>query len=206
MTTKAAVADIMTTLNAQNIARVYREANESQIARGMSWYADAHTFALSLDDDVERSAGIIAALSPRLDWERNMVLASRVYVDGFASGTLKGNCSKADEIFHHAPTFEVLSGPKVRAFARCIIDPTDRESVVIDRHAFDVAYGEVTSDLMRGVLDRKGMYEHVAALYVEAARQVGISPCQMQAVTWVVWRENHAAYRAHNLRRVNGEG
>lgn len=134
-----------------------------------------------------------------------MLLASRAYVEGFASGTLRSNCGKADAILSGSPTFDVLSGPKVRAFAACIIDPTNGTDVVIDRHAFDIAAGRTTDDNTRNILGRKGMYEYVADLYVRAARKVGISPAQLQAVTWVVWRENHAAYRAANVRRINGE-
>jgi hypothetical protein len=201
MTSKP-LPEIFGQMSAQNIVRVFRAANESQMARGMAWYADAHTFCVALDpDNVARAAGITAALSPRLDWERNMLLAARTYADGFASGCLKGNARKADAIYEGGEPLAILGGSKVRAFYGAILDPTAGH-VVIDRHAFDVALGRPTDDATRSILDRVGAYEYVADLYREAAAILGISATQVQAVTWTAWRETEAAYSAANLRAL----
>lgn len=196
---------IVAEMDVMNIVRVFREANESQYARGMSWYADARTFCVALDaSNVARAAGITAALSPRLDWAKNMTLASRVYAEGFASGCLKSNARKADAIFAGAAPLDVLGGDKVRAFYRAIMDPAAGH-VVVDRHAFDIALGRPTDDDARGVLSRVGVYDFVANLYREAAVILGVSPTQVQAVTWTVWRESEAAYAAANLRALESD-
>lgn len=176
--------------HASKILATFRRATDDQLAAGVAWYADAHSVALALDpQDVHRAAGVLAALSPRMPWDRNVLLAARTYADGQASGTLGGNCRKAERILNGERWQDVLGGDKVRAFAATIADPTDPDAVVIDRHAFDVAVGRVTDDATRSVLSRKGVYERFAAEYRKVARTVGLSPAQVQAVCWVVWRE-----------------
>jgi hypothetical protein len=199
---KTLAAEIMAELSVANIIRVYRNANESQMARGLSWYADAHTVALALDPhNVRRAAGIIAALSPRMDWDKNVIAAARVYAEGFASGCLTANARKADRIFAGETPLDVLGGDKVRAFYGAIVDPSAGYTV-IDRHAFDVAIGRVTDDETRSVLGRKGAYDFVANLYREAAAIIGVSATVVQAVTWTVWRETESLFVAANLRAL----
>jgi hypothetical protein len=188
----------------QNILKVYRAATDDQLRHGVEWYTDAHTFARSLDPaNVWRAAGIIAALSPRVQWERNMVLAARVYSEGFASGTLGRNCMAADEIHAGALPLDVLRGPKVRAFCCTIADPTDPYAVVVDRHALSVILGHVATDTeQKSYLRRKG-YETAAGAYREAALVLGVVPSQVQSVTWCVWRETYARNHAAVAREVN---
>ncbi|MDQ3276458.1 MAG: hypothetical protein M3Q39_15895 [Actinomycetota bacterium] len=176
---------------ADHIVRVFREATTDQLAAGMTWYADAHTVARALDpDNPDRAAGILAALSPREFWSRNVTLAARVYSEGKASGSLTANCAKADRIFAGEDWRDVLGGDKVRTFAERISNPTTPTNrVVIDRHAFDIAVGRKTKDATRAILSRKGAYRAFEREYVRAAKILGVTPTQVQAVTWTVWRE-----------------
>ncbi len=186
-----------------NILRVYRSATDEQLAAGIRWYDEAHTLAVALDPtNVERSAGVIAALSPMLGWGQNVTLATRAYADGVASGGLTASCDKADRILNgEAPLTVFGKGPKVRNFYLNILAPSDPNGgVTVDRHAFDIAVGRVTDDETRGILGRKGMYDHFAGLYHQAARIAGIGSPQMQAVTWVVWRQTAIKYAAANVR------
>lgn len=181
----------------ENILSVYRAARPEQIAAGLQWYADAHTFALAISNgDIVTGAGVIAALSPQTSWAQNMTLASRAFVEGFASGQTGANVSKANRILAGESPEDVLgwnnpkakSGHKVRNFYRNIVDPTGRECT-IDRHAHDIAVGEQTDSKTRGQLDRVGVYDLFADIYREAAKLVGIPVAALQAITWVVWRE-----------------
>jgi hypothetical protein len=183
------------------ILKVYRAATDDQIGRGTSWYADAHSLALALDPkNPRRAAGVIAALSPLMPWDRNVTSAVRAYADGFASGALPNSVKAANRILRGEDPDEVLGGDKVRAFFATIADPAGAETVVVDRHAFDIAVGKTTDDKTRGMLSRKGVYESFAAAYVRAARTVGIAPSQMQAITWVVHRETAIRCSAANRR------
>jgi hypothetical protein len=196
-----AAADLHPTV--ANILRVYRSATDAQLAEGIRWYDDAHTLAVALDpSNVERSAGVIAALSPLTPWGRNVAMATRAYADGFASGGMPSSLNKADRILNgEAPLDVVGKGPKVRNFYLNILDPSNANGgVTVDRHAFDIAVGRVTDDETRGILGRKGMYDHFADMYREAAKIAGIGSAQMQAVTWVVWRQTAGKFAAANVR------
>lgn len=176
----------------RRVLAVYRSAEESQVEEGLAWYDNAHAVAASLDPKrPRRAAGVIAALSPRTAWPRNLELAARAFADGHASGTMRMCTAAADQILAGADPLEVLRGPKVRAFFTLIADPSDPQTVCVDRHAIDVAIGWRLDEGLRSAwypLDRRGLYAVFAERYQRAARRVGILPSQMQAVTWVSWR------------------
>lgn len=182
------------TASTTNILRVYRAADADSLRNGMRWYADAHNFARRLDpNNVERAAGIIAALSPLNGWENNKNKAALLYSqngDGTNVGLFR-NVAKAQAIYSGGDPNVILKGDKVMAFYRTIVDPRGDIDPVIDRHAFDIAVGERTNDKRRGILSRKGVYLSFAAAYREAAITEGIGSAQMQAVTWVFWRKFH---------------
>ena len=202
MTTTRALASEVTP-DVANIVRTFRAATNRQFRQGMEWYAGAHDIAMRLDpSNVERAAGVLAALSPRLDWGKNIELAVRAYNEGQTSGCLKTNGAKADAILNGAAPLDVLGGDKVRNFYGTIVNPLDVDAVVIDRHAFDVAIGRVTDDETRKVLSRKGVYDEFANAYRAAGRIVGASPSQVQSVTWIVWRETTTKYSAANTRKA----
>lgn len=177
--------------SAANVLAVYNSADAESIREGLSWYLDAYNFARILDSsNPSRAAGVIAAMSPMMGWEMNKRVAEKIYAQGNAKGCgLKRNCEKAERIFNGEDPLDVLSGDKVRAFYRTILSPAGLIEPVIDRHAFDIAVGQVTDDKARGILSRKGMYNLFANVYIEAATIAGISSSQMQAITWVAWRK-----------------
>lgn len=224
----------------RNITRTFREATDGDRAIGYGWYARARDLAEELafqystkewfDDgedsfhawEVERAAGVIAAISPRLAWRKNVEYARLAYMtfDGmlregvttrmtpdeaaaYFAGmipTLNANARKAYRILSGESSEDVLGGPKVRAFYFTIVNPSDPRAVVVDRHAIDIAFGEVMDDARRGLaLGRKGSYDRVSSLYRKAAaiisRELGESwtPAQVQATTWTYWRRERAA-------------
>lgn len=192
------------TPNVANILAVYNGASADTVRAGLSWYLDAHNFARTVGGGrahhVARNAGIIAALSPLNGWENNKRKAAQVIamrgritvVKGQPNGIgLGNNVAKAIAIYRGADPENVLSGDKVTAFFRTILDPTGDIDPVIDRHAFDIAVGERTNEIRRGILSRKGVYADFANSYREAAKVAGIGSAQMQAITWVAWRELH---------------
>jgi hypothetical protein len=149
---------------------------------------------------LNRNAGIIAALSPMNGWTNNVRKAREVVsrrgniavAKGMPNGIgLGANVAKAIAIYKGADPLDILSGDKVTAFYRTIVDPTGDIDPVIDRHAFDIAVGEKTNDKRRSVLSRKGVYHVFAQAYRDAAKEAGIGSAQMQAITWVAWREAH---------------
>lgn len=216
-------------ISTRNVTRAYRAATDADREAGQVWYARARVLAADLarrERDhgprvragwadvtlVERAAGVIAALSPKVSWPRNVRLAEamyRLYVDRDANGAAKAlalpgvlgvNAFKAVRILWDGEDpREVLGGPKVRAFWWTIVNPDDPRAVVVDRHAVDVATNRVMTDLERGRLLRPaGAYERVAEVYRRAAvilsAEYGrsITPAQVQATTWTYWRRERA--------------
>lgn len=178
-----------------NVLGVYSNATAENLRDGLSWYLDAHNFAKTLDPaNVERAAGIIAALSPMSGWDNNKNKAAQLYRqngDGTGVG-MKNNVGKAIAIYNGSNPRDILKGNKVIAFFETIANPTAQTvPPVIDRHAFDIAVGVKTDDRTRGMLSRKGVYGQFAEVYCDAAKIAGIGSAQMQAVTWVAWREIH---------------
>ena len=198
-TRKALPAELTPTVD--NILQVFFEANDEQLSSGLGWYAMAHANAARIaHGDVECGAGVIAALSPLTNWDRNVFLAEKAFLDDHASGSFFSNCAKADAImFGWKDPLVALGGDKVRNFYRAIVDPADPEPVVIDRHAFAVAIGRVATDTERDtMLKRRGVYAQFAECYREAALSLShlfseyIPPSAVQAVTWLVWRDTKA--------------
>lgn len=188
-----------------NILAVYSMATADDIREGLAWYQTAHNWCKVQAGSnrphlIARNAGIVAALSPMNAWGNNKRKAALLIskrgkvkaVKGEPNGIgLSGNVAKAVKIYNGAEPLDVLKGNKVRAFYETILNPQGDVIPVIDRHAFDIAVGERTSDKRRGILDRKGVYEQFANAYREAAKVAGIGSAQMQAVTWIAWRNIH---------------
>lgn len=172
----------------ENIIAVFESATREQIVQGMSWYHEAHALALELSpDDVWRGAGVIAAFSPMQRWDINVRNARNAFATGVASGHTKAMCSAAQRILDGEHPLDVLKGDKTRAFASAIADPDGSTIATIDRHAHDIAMGDVYTDDTRKIGRR--LFRELSDAYRAAAEQVGIGVAQMQAVTWVVWRE-----------------
>jgi hypothetical protein len=66
-----------------------------------------------------------------------------------------------------------------------ILDPTDPDPVTIDRHAHDVAVGEIYGSRDRG-LDSKARYATLALAYRLAARKLNMIPNVVQSIAWIV--------------------
>ena len=165
---------------AVNIMSVYRRALSSDVEAGMSWYARAHDIAREAAD-VSIGAGILSALSPRMPWKRNVILARQGFVSPLDGGALTGSLVKANRILAGEHPLAVLGGLKTRAFYQNILAPSDDVTVTVDTHAIKIA------GLNRDSVG-KGMYNDIADGYREVAAYVGILPQQIQAITWTTWR------------------
>lgn len=176
-----------------NVLAIYDSATDTQRHTGAMWYYDAHAIACELDDNTERSAGVIAALSPQMSWLSNVGAAYSLYAGVVPDNVLPESVAKAQRIMSGEDPDSVLGGRKVRSFYRNILLPGTPGPVTVDRHALAIALG-ADPDTARfnppnpRVLERIGAYTYVASAYRGAARERGIFPHEMQAVTWVAWR------------------
>jgi len=183
-----------------NIMDKYRQASPEMLKGGHEWYNRAHDIANTLGKgNVERGAGVIAALSPQTGWGRNIDLATELFQHGTASHT-EDNLNKALRIHAGEDPREVLGGHKVRSFYENIVNPSNPNPVTIDRHAHDIAVGipfrgTATPENMPGKanvdlgLSAMGRYKHFEQAYKHASNELGIElPHKVQATTWVQHR------------------
>ena len=196
----------MTRTNVDNIKAIYQLATLTEQQDGIAWYPNARQIARNLADrhgiTTPQAIGVIAALSPRNRWERNVQDADAIIAAFKAGGaeqamltkvcTFSSNKAKAVKIL--TATFadlddvlEILSGPKLREFASCI---AGRPDVCIDGHAFCIWAANRTGLADVPAIGVK-LRREIKADYQAAADQLGITPSACQAITWVTWRRIH---------------
>lgn len=190
-----------------NILGVYHLANAADRADGGNWYNAAYRvcddIASQYGVHVNTVAGVVAALSPRNRWGRNIADAEnmvKLYTAGgedaansckvctFASGKRKALQILAENITEPDAIRAILNGPKLQEFFTCIVD--DRPDVCIDGHAYAIWIGERITLADVPPIGKK-LRETIKAAYIEAADILGVAPSTLQAITWVTWRRLH---------------
>lgn len=155
------------------------EHYEASEMDGITWYRDSRKFARGLAREhgtgLAKPAGIVAALSPQVQWGRNKLMAIEVMETGWTTGQTTANIHKAARIWEGERPLSVLGGPKVRAFYRAIMG--DPNAVVLDTW-MATAIGWPTNSFS------ERQYERCAAALTKAARRCGVAPADFQAVVW----------------------
>lgn len=186
---RAAGLPTLATLTAR-IVRTFDRATPSDVESGATWYSEAQELAVNLGRNsghgVEHAAAVIAHLSPRTTWTRNVTGAITLLTYGErADGIIGTNYQRAVDSLDHEHPLDSFGGPKTRRFAANIVG--DTEAVTVDVWACRV----VSVD--ENLLGRKGVYDAIEAAYQHAARQRGVEPSTMQATTWIVARNGRAS-------------
>jgi len=169
---------------------VSASAGELALARG--WYPTANVHAASIGEIGGHAgqvaelvgAGVLAAPSPGISWERNLLEAYTL-----ASGdwnrenfTAYGaNLSKAAAIMRTGEVAVHLGGPKTNAFAGAIFDPHGDNTAVVDRHiwsAFGVVHGQANAHV----------YEAADDAVEQLADMIGEEKHVTQALVWLIQR------------------
>lgn len=177
----------------KNILALLALATPQEVEEGLRWYEDANLFcttqAKAFGFSVEVVAGIVSALSPATDWDRNKADAIQVLANNrdHKFGTYGPNAAKAFAIRDVAAQERIdafFKADKTFNFYQNIVNPSAAEYVTIDRHALSVALGYVRKDKSVTTVE----YRELSAAYKLAARKAGMLPQQIQAITWCVWR------------------
>lgn len=179
----------------QNIWEAYEAASNHDIVEGLGWYEAAkHECQLLARRNglkLETAIAVVAALSPRVNWGRN-VIAAEALVRGYPGEGFGANKDKARRILAGAAPLDVLSGNKVVSFYHNIRRPTSSNEVTLDRWALRVAYGSGYTAKINTPTDKQ--YWEVANIYREVAAEVGLLPLQLQAITWVSIKRRAGAW------------
>ena len=193
-TTKKKVATKPRFKNAvKNILTILAHATAEEIKDGQDWYTNAKTFASEqaaiYGVSLEIVAGIISALSPATNWERNKFEAQQVLKGNrsFKYATYSTNVDKAFLIRNaglHVDVASFFPSNKTYNFYHNIVNPSDKMFVTIDRHALSIANGSVREDKTVTNVE----YKELAIAYTKAAKKLGLLPCEIQAISWEIWR------------------
>lgn len=178
-----------------NLQTLYREhTTASDKALGSAWYPTARAIISEWSESyavpVKTVACVIAAISPQIDWERNLVIADDVLADRAISigGALHANIAKARRILADNAEDTLMyfpHGPKVASFARNLWG--DSAFVTVDGHAAQAALNDVLSTITL----RWAPYVVFAECYARVAGKLGYAPSTFQAIIWHTWKRLH---------------
>jgi len=163
----------------------YASATETERIQGRLWYPTAtalcHEIAHAHGHDWHNVARTLAALSPKISWERNIALTWDIAAGRPVTAVLYANRDKAcASLDGH----RVLGGPKVRAFAAAILGY--RNAACIDTHMLRCA-GFPTEPRITDVRACK-------AALVRLAHETGEEARAVQAIIWLVQHNGPAPF------------
>lgn len=188
---------------AHNILAVLKKATKEEIDYWSNWYQHAHGHVRELaeqyDIPVEIAAAVAAVLSPNLGWNANLMAAKRVLDNWMHLGGAEGyqfwpnipayktNVNKAMKILETG-NLDLVKGPKVTVFYHSLLNPdrVERE-LVLDGHAINVWRG-IKTPLKNLRQPTKEERKAIIQDYRKVADLVGLTPQQLQAVTWFIWK------------------
>ena len=185
---------------AANILAMYLDADDATRAAGHEWYMleaqRCADFAARHKLVARAVAGAAAAISPGLRWEHTFAYLEALVRNPKAKVPTYclENVRRAVRCLRGEDPATVLSGPKVTAFY-ALLAGVSSDVVVIDGHAWNIARGEYCVFRSREgystpVTARVTPFRYriTAAAFREVAELVGAAPHQVQAATWIHWR------------------
>ena len=177
-----------------NIIKTYRQKTKSELN---DWYQEAHDFGIEVSemfDNVSKRQvlGIISALSPLKEWNKNKELAVDLILTGNA-GHMKRNVQKArdilalnDDINLDDNILNVLNGEKTKAFYYNMAYPKRKTGVTVDRHAIAIAIGRTATNKEQAI--SKEVYTFIEKCYIITAETLNLAPLHLQSITWQTWK------------------
>lgn len=213
MTSKNTVMEILGN-DTENVLKILESATPEQIKSGIDWYPLANRIATDAAEKENKPVNnliwMLAALSPNTDWKKNLAAFHQMLETGDTRHQTGVNKDKAKDIL--GGQLNRLGGDKVNAFARAIENPTGSTEAVIDRHALSIHVGRPLgkNDLEAATLANRSKsknpelnaYKIVADVYARVAEMTDFSVHEVQAITWVVWRDMHDVERKIGSNRV----
>lgn len=197
----------------RNLRKQWKRIDDVDRIEGSGWYPLAQGIVRQWSKHygytVDTVAAVVAAISPQVEWTRNLVIADDVLAHRPPSigGVLHVNLRKAEQlrdkdresiqnaasIAHGLPVwtlrarmgYQFPTGPKVLNFALNLAG--DMDAVTIDTHAFQCALDDPLSTI--GI--RPIIYAVVADCYRTVADELAISPATFQAVLWHYWKRRY---------------
>jgi hypothetical protein len=190
----------------ERLHAVWRRHDRIDLREGLVAYPRYHGTL----QDLARHYGVppphvvaaFVALSPNNDYMGNL-RSTVTLLEGRHAGAAVTACpvttynacrDRAWRFLHGEDFLGITKGFKTRSFYRNILDPLDPDPVTIDGHMINMVRGERQTMINVARSHRPSAYEHIAADVRAVAGEVGLIPCQLQAVLWFTWK------RIHNIR------
>jgi hypothetical protein len=183
-----------------NIIKTYKQSNQSELN---DWYQEAHDFGIEVSEMFEgvskrQVLGIISALSPLKEWNKNKELAVDLISTGNA-GHMKRNVQKGRDIlaikgsnYRECDSMvldfkirKILNGEKTKAFYTNMTYPSGK-GVTVDRHAIAIAIGRTATDKEQSI--SKQVYTFIENCYIMTSETLNLAPLHLQSITWQTWK------------------
>ena len=183
-----------------NIIKTYKQSNQSELN---DWYQEAHDFGCDVSAMFKgvpkrKVLGIVSALSPLKEWNKNKELA----VDLISTGTcghmgrniqkgrdilaIKGsNYRECDSMVLDFKIRKILNGEKTKAFYTNMTYPRGK-GVTVDRHAIAIAIGRTATDKEQSI--SKQVYTFIENCYIMTSETLNLAPLHLQSITWQTWK------------------
>ena len=183
-----------------NIIKTYNQKTQSELN---DWYQEAHDFGIEVSGMFKNVSkrqvlGIISALSPLKEWNKNKELAVDLILTG-TCGHMTRNIQKARDILALSGSGyrdndamaldfkirQILNGEKTKAFYTNMVYPKGK-GVTIDRHAIAIAIGRNATDKEQAI--SKQVYTFIENCYIMTSETLGLAPLHLQSITWQTWK------------------
>lgn len=193
----------------RNLDTALRQVPAHKVREAQDWYARAHEEATKVGrkagaghNATKVGAGVIAALSPGVDWDQNVEVAHHIAEYGYVPktyGGYKASADKARRVMAGEPNDEVLGHLKTGNFAHNIEDPSDSSFVTVDSHQHNAAVGwkHPWKSNVYGLQNRK-RYDILARATQAVAQRHDLPATAAQAASWTGWKENNTGWRGSN--------
>jgi hypothetical protein len=201
----------------QNILDAYEDSTEEEYNAGIEWYNKVHNIAKEFSEaygySFEVICAVFARLSPNLYWDINYVQAI-AFIEAHAQGVKNwedvriwtpysyegkpcgyGNNNRLAWEILETGDLSLVRGEKIESFMHNFINgPDDPDTkATVDIWATRVAFKDPLVEPHFN--DRDGSYAYMEQAYNIAAERVGLTPKQMQAVTWVHYKNKYGKKR-----------
>jgi hypothetical protein len=178
------------------------KADDDDIKHGRGWYKASHNkvhaLASSSGYTPEQVAGVVAVLSPMVEWNLNWKSAERLCVSkGKAKGMpgFSDNKRKAKDILKSPNNVEdYVRGPKVHPFFKSLLNP-EYPLPVIDTQMIAAFYkGIAYRDDLKVVSQSEKRKAPIYAAIKTLAGERGWPVAEMQAVLWITFKRVNGKY------------
>lgn len=188
-----------TDLMATMITAILQHSTDSDIDDGRQWYARARQFAQDQSDEhnlnLQVVTAVISALSPETTWNINKAKTIEFLElkENSTMATYPNNKDKALKFLEGklVPNehYNLDNWRKTSAFYRNILEPNCDQRVTLDRHALRIAHGYyLTGDESIYYGNTRAKYVKTENVFKQIARENGLLPNVLQAITWVTFR------------------